>query len=165
MKDFVSSFLGVVGSFGIVQVMLSNDAEAIAKCRSLCLELKRLLEELSDHLVSSSRNQQNDLLKLKEVKRVTELLYVEKARLLFRCSLLNSCLEKSLPLFDRVRKAGGDSSNSPHFVASELLQVWGLETTRPFKMSQFLIIEEFLYKSLCGRFFVWLRFWNRQKNC
>lgn len=153
MKDFIFGFLGIVGSLGIVQVMLSRDAEAITKCRFLCFELKRLLEELADYLTFPSRNSQNDLPRLKEVKKVIEQLYVEKEGLTFRCPLLNSCLEESLPLFDRLRKTDGNPSNSSHFVAAELLQAWGLGLTRPFKVSQLLGIEKFLYKSFVKRFF------------
>jgi hypothetical protein len=166
MKDFIFGFLGIVGSFGIVQVMLSRDAEAITKCRFLCFELKRLLEELADYLTFPSRNSQNDLPRLKEIKKVIEQLYVEKEGLTFRCALLNNCLEESLPLFDKLRRTDGNPSNSPHFVASELLQAWGLELTRPFKVSQLLGVEKFLYKSFVKRFFAWIcNLYRRTQKC
>lgn len=146
----------MVGSFGIVQVMLSRDAEAITKCRFLCFELKRLLEDFADYLTVSSRNPQNDLPKLKEIKKIIEQLYVEKEGLTFSCHLLNSLLEESLPLFDKVRRTDGNPANSPHFVASELLQVWGLELTRPFKVSRLPEIEKFLYKPFLERSLTWI---------
>lgn len=164
MKDFIFGFLGIVGSFGIVQVMLSRDAEAITKCRFQSFELKRLLEELTDYLTFPSRNPQNDLPRLKEVKKVIEQLYVEKEGLTFKCPLLNSCLEESLPLFDKLRRTDGNPSNSPHFVASELLQVWRLELMRPFKVSQLLRIEKFLYKPFVMRFLIWTCDLFRQKQ-
>lgn len=156
MSNFILTFLGVVGSFGIVQVMLSRDSEAVRKCCFLCFELKRLLEEFANWLMIPSRDPQNDLPKLKEIKKKIEQLHVEKEGFTFSCRLLNTLLEESLSLFDRLKRTDGNPANSPHFIGVELLLEWGLELAHPFEVSQLPEIEKFLYKSFLKRSLIWI---------
>ncbi len=161
--NLLNLFVGIVGSIGIVQVLLSNDITARIKCRTLCCDLKQLLEDFAGHLFCPSRNAQNDLPKLKEIKKVIERLDVEKISLFFPCQLLNKLIEESYPLFDRVRIKDGNSAHKPSFVGCELLELWGLGESQPSKFAKPLEIQKLLQKSFRKRF-MHMSFWNKFKT-
>ena len=162
MMETILGIVGVIGSWGIWQVMLSRDAEAITKCRQLCFGLKENLEDFAENLLNPTRNPEKDLPRLKEIKKIMENLCVAKEGLTFPSYDLNALLDQSFSLFPRLRMKDGNAANQPHFIASELNVLWGMELVRPFHFSKLAKIQKFLHQSFLGRFGSWGLAWIKK---
>jgi hypothetical protein len=148
--------LGVIGALGIIQVIFSRDAEATTRCRQLCFELRELFEEFLDELFISTRDSNKDLPRLKAIKKITEDLYIAKGGMFVSCHLLNQLLDESMLILERIRPRPGNAADKPHFLASELAVVWGMEISpKPIRLLKIVQVQKFLHRSFFSRCFFW----------
>lgn len=149
--DLVLSILGAIGSVGILQVILTRDSESVNKCRLLCYELKRLLDDLAEYTLYTERSIEWELPKIKEIKKVIEQLYLEKEGLAFTYHYLDHLLDQSLALFDKLRVTEENLEETVYQMSIELSKLWGQEARHPFKVSKLIEVQKYLYKSYSRR--------------
>jgi len=148
IDEFVSAWL-----LGILTISMTNDNDAIVRCRMLLLDLKRELENLRRSQKYPHRRENADVKKINTIKTILESLNIHHAGLFIKYPKFQQCIDDSLKLIAFREDSPDNPENYTPFVGVHLGSIWG-ETDHLYKASKIKDMQTFFHAGFLKRLLI-----------
>ena len=152
-QDAAMVLLGWV--LGIGTLPIAKDSDAKEKCLYRLYEIKRLCEDLSEHMHSPARSVNGYNKLLAEIRPNIEKLNIEKTGLVFPCYMLNDLIVESLVIFRAFDPHHENLAFDSTSTAVNLMMLWGGDFTHRPDFKKVEDIQNFICGSILTRCLKW----------